>query len=161
MPVRIELCGAVGGKLSLAVSAKVSRNDIDADNADWPGISGTVTPGVAITTTGRVGIDYWIGSAGLKITLDPTIGIYFPVTASLAWNLKYNAPVKGLDWALKPAVRINMDIRVLGGEIGFYNRLRFDKDNESYAKLYGWDPITLYSKELLNLTHTFQDTIKF
>ncbi len=162
MPVRIELCGGIGGKVALDVSAKIFKRGVSDDNASGrPGVSGTVTPRVAITTVGSAGVDYWVGVAGLELNLDPTLGIALPITTSAKWDLRLGPPSqRSFGWALEPGIRADLQLQALGGSIEAFNRLRFG-GSESRWEVFAWDPLTLASWNLVDKSHVFSGTKNF
>jgi hypothetical protein len=155
MPVRIELCGGIGGKVALDVNAKIFKRGVtDTNGSGRPGVSGTVTPRVAITTLGSAGVDYWVGVAGLEISLDPTLGIALPITTSAKWDLKLGTPTeRRLTWALEPGIRADLQLQALGGSVEGFNRLRFGSKAESRYEIFAWDPLELASWNLVDKSH--------
>jgi len=147
MPFRIELCGAVGGKADLTVDARVLKSGIagaDPSKVDWPGVSGRVTPGVAITNKGRAGIDVFVASAGLVIVLDPTIGVFIPVEVGAKWNLSMPNP-RQLNFTLAPFVKTTLELRALGGSVNGYTRWKVPSSDEKTYPIPGasWDPLDI------------------
>lgn len=155
MPFRIELCGAVGGTARIDVGAKILKTGIagvDPNKSDWPGISGTITPGVAITNKGRAGVDVFIASAGLVISLDPTLGVYIPVEVGAKWNLAMPA-LRRLDFTLAPYIKTSIELRALGGELAGYTRWKIGSSSEETYPIIDWDPLTL--AEYVLVKHTW------
>jgi hypothetical protein len=145
MPFRIELCGAVGGKVSLDVAATLSKSGlegVDPGKADWPGMAGTVTPGIALTSKGRAGIDVFIASAGLGVSLDPTIGLFIPVQVGAKWNLGMKVP-KQLSWTIAPYVKVDLEIKALGGTLFGYTKWNIGSTKEETYDIIDWDPLEL------------------
>lgn len=145
MPFRIELCGAVGGKAGIEVEAKVLKTGIDGvdpNKADWPGIEGVITPGVAITNQGRAGIDVFVASAGIAVVIDPTIGVYIPVTVGAKWKLALTAP-RQLDFTMAPYVKVALELRALGGELNGYTRWKIGNTEETLYPIVDWDPLDI------------------
>jgi hypothetical protein len=145
MPFRVELCGAVGGRVGLDVSAKVLKSGIagvDPNKADWPGMEGTITPGVAITNKGRAGVDVLVASAGLVVTLDPTIGVYIPVSVGAKWKLVMPNP-RLLDFTLAPYVKVALELRALGGSLDGYTRWKIGSTSEQTYPIVDWDPLDI------------------
>ena len=163
-PFRIELCGSLGGKVFLNVGAKVLKSGLEGTSTmdtTWPGVSGTVTPGVAITTGGRAGIDVWVASAGIAIKLDPTFEVSIPVTIGAKWNLTFLSKV--LSFTLKPFVTAELKLRALGGELAAYARWKIGSGSEEQFTLFDWDPIDigeLVGKKFTLVEHNWSTTGK-
>ncbi len=147
MPFRIELCGSVGGKLDLQVGAKILKNGIegvDPNKSDWPGISGTITPGAAVFNKGRAGVDVLIASAGLVLTIDPTIGVFIPIEVGAKWDLSMPT-FRQLDFTLSPYVKTTLELKALGGQMSGYTRWKIGNTSEDEYPIPGakWDPLDI------------------
>ena len=144
IPFRIEICGSVGGKAFLQVGAKVLKSGLEgtsAMNTDWPGVAGVITPGVAITTGGRAGIDVWVASAGLVVKLDPTFEVSIPVTVGAKWNMTYLAKV--LQFTIQPFVMAELKLRALGGSLAGYTRWKLGAGKEEEYPIVDWEALDI------------------
>ncbi len=162
MPFRIELCGAIGGKADLTVDARILKTGIagaDPTKADWPGVAGRITPGIAVTNKGRAGLDVFVASAGIVIVIDPTIGVFIPVEIGAKWNLAM-PNLRQLNYTLAPYVKTTLELRALGGSVNGYTRWKIPSSDEKVYPIPGaqWDPLdigNLVGQEWVLAKHTW------